>query len=212
MRLFSYVVARDFGFAPNPFHGTCTLATCKPVFRKAARVGDWVIGTSSTRRGAEIPGDHLIYCMQVDEVLSFDQYWRAPRFQVKKPNLRASWKYQMGDNIYHSEHGAWRQEDSHHSCEGGVLNPNNLRTDTGRTDKVLIGNRFAYWGKEAIPVPQRLRNCQGHDVVANKRGDKSIFPDEVVAAFVEWFEGLGAQGIIGEPIMFGSRKFPRHNG
>ena len=30
MRLHSYVVARDYGFAPNPFLGVCTLATCKP--------------------------------------------------------------------------------------------------------------------------------------------------------------------------------------
>src|SRR5712671_5339411 len=34
MRLYSYVVARDFGFAPNPFFGVCTLATCKPDIRK----------------------------------------------------------------------------------------------------------------------------------------------------------------------------------
>lgn len=27
---YSYVVARDFGFAPNPFNGFLTLATCKP--------------------------------------------------------------------------------------------------------------------------------------------------------------------------------------
>lgn len=28
MRCFSYIVARDYGFAPNPFHGFCTLANC----------------------------------------------------------------------------------------------------------------------------------------------------------------------------------------
>lgn len=34
MTLYSYVVAHDFGFAPNPFDGLCTLATCKPDIRK----------------------------------------------------------------------------------------------------------------------------------------------------------------------------------
>ena len=29
MSLFSYVVARDTGFAPNPSGGYCTLANCK---------------------------------------------------------------------------------------------------------------------------------------------------------------------------------------
>ena len=28
---YSYVVARDYGFAPNPFNGILTLAACKPV-------------------------------------------------------------------------------------------------------------------------------------------------------------------------------------
>src|SRR5882762_6472831 len=47
VRLYSYVVARDFGFAPNPFYGFCTLATCKPRIRAHACVGDWVLGTGS---------------------------------------------------------------------------------------------------------------------------------------------------------------------
>ena len=47
MRLHSYVVARDYGFAPNPFFGVCTLATCKPKIRSAAKLGDWVMGTGS---------------------------------------------------------------------------------------------------------------------------------------------------------------------
>ena len=34
MKLYSYIVARDFGFAPNPFYGFCTLATCKPKIAK----------------------------------------------------------------------------------------------------------------------------------------------------------------------------------
>ena len=48
-RVYMYVVDRDFGFAPNPFHGVCTLATCKPAIRKGARVGDWVIGMGGSR-------------------------------------------------------------------------------------------------------------------------------------------------------------------
>ena len=78
MRLYSYVVARDFGFAPNPFGGTCTLATCKPDIRQRAVVGDWVVGlTSAADRG--VLG--LVYVMRVDEVLTYDTYWRDARFQ-----------------------------------------------------------------------------------------------------------------------------------
>ena len=43
-KVYMYVVDRDFGFAPNPFHGFCTLATCKPRTRRVAKVGDWIVG------------------------------------------------------------------------------------------------------------------------------------------------------------------------
>ena len=48
-RAYIYVVARDFGFAPNPFHGFLTLATCKPHIRKDAQVDDWVVGMGGSR-------------------------------------------------------------------------------------------------------------------------------------------------------------------
>jgi Nucleotide modification associated domain 2 len=47
MRLFSYKMTNDSGFAPNPFWGRLTLATCKPEIRKAKRVGDWIAGFTS---------------------------------------------------------------------------------------------------------------------------------------------------------------------
>jgi hypothetical protein len=41
--LYVYAITRDFGFAPNPFHGSCTLATCKPELESLLK---WVIGYS----------------------------------------------------------------------------------------------------------------------------------------------------------------------
>lgn len=58
--LFSYVLARDAGFAPNPFYGVCTLATCKPRIRASAAVGDWIVGTGS---GQEDRLGHIVYAM-----------------------------------------------------------------------------------------------------------------------------------------------------
>ena len=40
VKLYSYIVAVDSGFAPNPFHGFCTIATCKPRIRKTAEIGE----------------------------------------------------------------------------------------------------------------------------------------------------------------------------
>src|SRR5258708_38917575 len=95
-KIYSYVVARDFGFAPNPFHGVCTLATCKPRIRSAAGIGDWVVGTGTAARKRS---GYMVYAMLVDESMSFQDYWSDPRFQQKKPNLRSSKKQAFGDNI-----------------------------------------------------------------------------------------------------------------
>ena len=50
MKIHSYVIDHDLGFAPNPFYGVCTLAACKPRIRGHAKIGDYVIGTGSKRK------------------------------------------------------------------------------------------------------------------------------------------------------------------
>jgi Nucleotide modification associated domain 2 len=129
VRLHSYVVARDYGFAPNPFFGICTLATCKPRIRSVAQVGDWVVGTGSKMRRRE---KHLVYVMRITGAMTFDAYWNDPRFQAKKPNLRGSKKQAFGDNIYSRDSKAkrWCQADSHHSLTDGTPNPLDVRADT----------------------------------------------------------------------------------
>ena len=97
--LYSYVVAFDSGFAPNPFYGHCTLATCKPKIRRTAQIGDWIIGTGSGNKKVK-RGGYLVHAMQVTEILTTNEYWNDARFQNKKPNLNGGWKRASGDNIY----------------------------------------------------------------------------------------------------------------
>uniref|UniRef100_UPI003F49B145 Nmad2 family putative nucleotide modification protein n=1 Tax=Cupriavidus taiwanensis TaxID=164546 RepID=UPI003F49B145 len=194
MRLFSYVVARDFGFAPNPFGGVCTLATCKPDIRQRAMVGDWIAGIASAA-DSRIPS--LTYVMRVDEVLTYDAYWKDPRFQMKKPSRFGSVKQLFGDNIYRRDaKGTWLQIDSHHSLSTGA-NPKNIANDT-KSLGVLVGRRFAYWGSKAIPIPDRFLDFDGHTIRLN-RGYKNKFSEEFVQAFVAWFESLGEQGFLAAP-------------
>lgn len=196
MRIYSYVVARDYGFAPNPFYGYCTLATCKPKIRSLAKMGDWVIGTGSAKNGRK---GHLVYAMTVDEVITFDQYWHDPRFAEKKPNLHGSVKQAYGDNIYHKlRNGHWQQEDSHHSLPNGSANAGNLRNDT-QAPNVLISQRFAYYGGEGPEIPRNLRDFEGFDLCAN-RGYKSRFPSGLILRFEEWLQSLNAEGYLGAPL------------
>lgn len=149
--LYIYVIARDFGFAPNPFHGYCTLATCKPGIRKSAKVGDWILGVGGRRLGSAYR--KCILLMKVSEKISFQNYWDDPRFLLKKPCRNGSNVRMLGDNIYHKNtSGEWIQEDSHHSNLDGSTNQNNLDRDTGNSDQVLISNYFFYFGEKAISV------------------------------------------------------------
>ncbi len=199
--LYSYVVVRDYGFAPNPFFGVCTLATCKPLIRRLARAGDSVIGTGSKTKGLE---GRLVYAMKVSEILTYDQYWNDPRFHQKKPNLEGSLKQAFGDNVYHRNRktGKWIQENSHHSHEDGRPNAANIRHDT-QTPRVLISAEFAYWGGAGPVIPSRFRSYKGRDVCAH-RGHKSNFPKDLVEAFAAWIQSLGESGYVGAPSDFGS--------
>jgi hypothetical protein len=147
----AYAITRDFGFAPNPFHGFCTLATCKPKIRKSAKLGDWIMGIG----GSTLPEvkRRCLLLMKVEEKVSFQEYWENARFSLKKPVRNGSRVQMLGDNIYHKEgNGNWIQEDSHHSNPDGTPNFVNLRVDTGITDQVLISHCFLYFGDKAASV------------------------------------------------------------
>ena len=83
MRISVYVLKHDSGFAPNPFHGWCTLACCKPTIRRKARPGDWIVGI--TPRDLD---NRLAYAMKVDESLTFEEYGSDRRFKAKRPRWK----------------------------------------------------------------------------------------------------------------------------
>lgn len=202
MRLFSYVVARDYGFAPNPFHGICTLATCKPSIRSVAQRGDLVVGTGAACYGLS---GRLVFAMLVSGKLTYDEYWSDARFERKKPDLSGSFKQAYGDNIYHRMRGKddWLQEDSHHSLPGGGTNAANLVHDT-KTDAVLLAENFVYWGGQGPTAPSSFRDHGGVDICAG-RHHKSRFPVSLVEAVYDWFSSLEERGCVHLP-----REFDRY--
>lgn len=193
MNIYSYVVARDYGFAPNPFFGYCTLSACKPQIRGYAQIGDYVVGTGAAERAS-----YLVYVMKISEILSFDEYWNDPRFQDKKPNLYGSRKQAFGDNIYHSIVNGWHQLDSHHSYENGVPNYKNIATDT-KADRVLVSDNFLYWGGRGPQIPHFFRDFNGVDICKRGQGHKKNFPEPLVAEFIKWINSFEDRGFLGRP-------------
>lgn len=103
-RIFSYVVEHDYGHAPNPFWGACTLAMCK--FGKGgrkniielARTGDWIVGTGGANLKKSAGHGTLIYAMKVEEKLTLQQYHFDKRFRRKRPRQDGTYDQSQGDN------------------------------------------------------------------------------------------------------------------
>lgn len=184
-RVFSYVVVHDTGFSPNPFHGLLTLACCKPQIRKTAKVGDIIVGLS--RRS-----EHVVYATQVAEVTSFDEYWTDPRYHARRPVMTSPQVvYRAGDNIYEPVAGGYRQLPSFHSNADGSEDAGLKQRDLS-ANRVLIGDRFTYWGRSGPTLPERL------SFLSVGRGHRCNFTHDQVDAAARWFADLPG-GVLGAP-------------
>ena len=152
VNVYSYIVSHDTGFAPNPFHGYCTLACCKPVIRRTASIGDWIIGLSPKKYG-----NNIVYVMRVTEKLSFSEYWKDKRFRRKRANIKSKDPIQrLGDNIYKpilaNKH---LQMHSRHSKKDGSENHKSKEPDLNGLF-VLISDDFSYFGGNTKILPKRF--------------------------------------------------------
>lgn len=195
--LYSYVVAHDSGFAPNPFRNFCTLATCKPPIRRDASLGDWVVGTGSANKRKVDRGGFFVYAMRVCEILCFKQYWNDPRFKKKKPHLCGSYLMACGDNIYYPlGDGKWGQLDSYHSNTDGSPHQKHIERDT-KINRVLISDDFIYFGGEGPKIPDSLKRLVKQGRGYRKLKYQNMEHRSIIMKFETWFKGLRAEGYKG---------------
>ena len=203
MKLYSYVIPRDYGFAPNPYFNFCTLATCKPVIRRCAQLGDWVAAFGAA--GSPVH-EKLVVLMRVEETLSFDEYWEDERFRCKRPVFNKGVMHMYGDNIYHHVGEEWMQEFSHHSMPDGSINYVNLDRDT-QTDRVLISQDYYYFGNNAIDMPQRF------ETLIRKGRNHIVCKDEaVINNFISYIRETCDRRIYGIPYSRKTGNFIHYKG
>src|SRR5580698_6046251 len=152
--LYSYKMTADTGFAPNPFFGFLTLATCKPLIRLKKHEGDYVAGFTSKELCGDPPGhERLVYIMKVTAKITFDEYWADPRYAVKKAS-RKSIEAIRGDNIYEPI-----IPDAPFSIDNYKQMPSKSHNEKHRPhdvsgEFVLVSEAFYYFGAGAIPIDQ----------------------------------------------------------
>ncbi len=195
MKIYSYVVRFDGGFAPNPFGKCCTLATCKPRIRKKAQRGDWVIGTGSVKN---VGNYKLIYAMMVEERLTIEEYSKDERFQHKIPKWNSNDPVKrVGDNIYYkNERNEFIQRPSIHSNNDGTEN-RSLKDHDMSGEYVLISNYYCYYGENAIQIPSDFQIF-----IKKGPGHKSNFADLSIKSFIAWLNTSDKiKGLQGNPFL-----------
>lgn len=195
MKLYSYIVTHDTGFAPNPFWGCCTLANCKPNIRRTASEGDWIVGLSRKARGHRV-----IYAMKVDEIIDFATYFNDLRFAAKRPDFtNGAVAHKCGDNIYKPmPNGSFRQLRSSHS-NGEHENPKTKAHDLKGRNVLIGGRRYVYFGKDGPELPPDL------EALKVGRGHKCRFSRDVRKSFLTFISQF-ENGVVGRPA-----KWPEHD-
>lgn len=190
--LYSYKMSHDDRFAPNPYFGVLTLATCMSRMRYNTPVGDWIAGWTSkhTSTSTEVGGEQLIYLANVSEKLTFAEYW--DRYPSKRPgagsedneaNEDTLEKTQHGDNIYrpypNAPSGLVLVDSVHRRPTDG----NKIAKDiAGRY--VLVCKEYYFFGAEhplAVPPDIRPNVPKYQSSYGNKTADPTSFIDYVRA-------------------------------
>lgn len=204
-RLFTYKVAHDGGSAPNPFHGVCTLAICKPAIRRVAKPGDVVVGLGCGSESARV-----VYCMLVEGTIAWSAYIAAchGRGAVAAPGVDAqSWKKKIpsggqdpGDCIW-TEQAYYADARDSWSGHGGQ---DDFARDVVDGKNVLFGTAFWYFGKgdaNAVLLPDDL------SAIIPGRGHRSNANEAFRPRFVDFFNselvrrGIASPGRWGAPAL-----------
>ena len=173
LKMWSYRIVHDKQFAPNPFKGVLTLATCKPLIRRSneSRPGVWIAGFAAysvkygvqPKKGREL----LIYLAKISEVMTMQDYWtKYPQKRAQKCGEEFEEYY--GDNIY--------DENLH------LINDNHHKDWDFRRDmsgkNVLICDEFYYFAPDSrLVVPKEFDDLVlGYNVNLgrSKHNEKSI--------------------------------------
>jgi hypothetical protein len=152
-------------------------------------VGDWIVGLSPKAQGHRV-----VYAMQVDEVVPFEQYYRDGRFKSKLPDMDSKdVRCRCGDNICEPlPSGGFRQLRSMHSKDKGLEEDLKAKTRDLRGINALISWNFHYFGSDGPELPPKLNELKVG------RAHKNRFSEDVVQKFAQ-FIAKQQKGICGQP-------------
>ena len=217
MKILTYRMTYDTGFAPNPFHGVLTLATCTPNHKRAElEKGDYIVGIESNalmeqRKSKGLckeKNNLLIFVGEASEILSLNDYFNDLRFKKKKYKKNKCWILRRGDNIYYEDGGMWKWLRGHDHDDKSItfFHRNSLdhlyKTNRHVIYKDIYGNRvfichrFTYFGDKCEEFDKRFLDC-----IVKAQGIKYCYENNSkFKDFKNYLDSLIGKGRIGKPI------------
>lgn len=142
--IYLYKLTCDNGGAPCVHHALLSLAICKPDIRKAANMGDWIIGFG----GKSVPDlkDRLIYIAKVTSVEEDGAYYKDARYRGRP------------DRIYRFTNPGYE-----YIPRSRFHDKDDLAHDLGSPPhferaRVLLSDTFAYFGDNPGPALDGVRD------------------------------------------------------
>jgi hypothetical protein len=182
MTLYSYSLRYDLGAAPNPYWGLCTLVICKPVIRRNAKCGDWVVGLGSVNSPLGDMSKAVVYAMKVTippKTMSEYNRFCVDELPEKIPDWQnPDFRRRVGDCIYD-------YSTDPPSIRESVHNESNRQTDVGGCN-ALVSDYFYYFDDRPVPLRTDLE-----PISHPSPGHKSTANEQHAWPFVAWLEGLG---------------------
>lgn len=143
MRIWRYVVRINDGKAPCVDNGNLSLCICKPVIRRGACVGDYVLGFKSKRADKIWNGPRLIWAGVVSEKIKMGDYCWNYSDRQDAIYRRISIYPDGGEELIHYGGGIHDDFKSQQRDIGGKF--------------ALLFKPFWYWGDDAAIVPENLQ-------------------------------------------------------
>ena len=159
--IWSYVVAYDEGSAPCVDNNLLTLCICKPLIRRGANIGDWIIGFAKKKIGQNL----ITYVAEITEKISMEEYFLDSSKRLDKI-------YNVVDNKMVHYGG-----DIHNS-------PRNWKTDINGK-YCLISQNFWYFGKDHRSNPEEL-----YELYYPYVGQKKIINPEELNKLKNYMNGI----------------------
>ena len=162
--IWSYVVAYDEGSAPCIDNNLLTLCICKPLIRRSANIGDWLVGFTKKKIGQNL----ITYVAEITKKISMEEYFLEPT-----PRL---------DKIYNNI------DNSLIHYGGDIHNTSrNWKTDM-RGKYCLISTNFWYFGKSPIANIEELYDLY-HPYVGQKKIQKSEYLENLKLFITKYKNG-----------------------